>query len=374
MVQLPAALGVTITFVRGEANLTGGDSTVGVGETITLAVTGTDQFGRPINETAARWASQNPAIVAIDTTGRATGRRVGTTEVSAWVAGRSVRRQIVVQSSETPFGVLMLEQITATEQRHVRVSADGTAEQLLVPSSSMHGDWSIDGSIIVHSIPGSGSLVRRNGDGSSPVTLDGSVNLLPRLSRNGSRIVVTRQTGGIGGGANAREVWVLNADGTGAQQLTSNGVADEEGDFSPTGDRVVFISSRDGNREVYVMNADGSGQTRVTNTPGVEAFPSWSPDGSRIAFASDRGGTLELYVMNVDGSAVSLVSSTISAGALDLGVSIRPVWSPDGAWIAFPKKVGSVVETWLWKADGTEARALRSAPAGVTYEGPRSWR
>lgn len=197
---------------------------------------------------------------------------------------------------------------------------------------------------------------------------------MPRLSRSGSRIVVTRQTGGLAGGATAREVWVLNSDGSGSQQLTSTPGADEEGDFSPSADRVVFISSRDGNREVYVMNADGSGQTRLTNTPGIESAPSWSPDGSRIAFASDRSGTIELYVMNVDGSAVTRVSPSVSANGLDIGEAFRPVWSPTGAWIAFPKKTGAIVETWLWKVDGTEVRQLRVPPSGVLYEGPRSWR
>ena len=35
--------------------------------------------------------------------------------------------------------------------------------------------------------------------------------------------------------------------------------------MSSAEDRTAFYSKRDGNREIYVMNADGSGQTRLTN-------------------------------------------------------------------------------------------------------------
>lgn len=71
---------------------------------------------------------------------------------------------------------------------------------------------------------------------------------------------------------------------------------------SPGGDRIAYMSDRDGNWEVYVMNADGSGSTRLTNDPAADALPAWSPDGLSIAFASTRGGAWSIWVMNADGS------------------------------------------------------------------------
>ena len=42
--------------------------------------------------------------------------------------------------------------------------------------------------------------------------------------------------------------------------------------------RIAFTSDLDGNREIYVMNADGSGQRRLTRNPAEDLFPFWSPD------------------------------------------------------------------------------------------------
>ena len=54
--------------------------------------------------------------------------------------------------------------------------------------------------------------------------------------------------------------------------------------------QIAFISDRDGNREIYVMNADGTGLVNLTNNPADDEGPVWSPDGSEILFESTRDG------------------------------------------------------------------------------------
>ena len=54
--------------------------------------------------------------------------------------------------------------------------------------------------------------------------------------------------------------------------------------WSPDGRRIAFLSRRDGSKEVYVVNADGSGQRRLTRDARFPATPAWSPDGRQIAF------------------------------------------------------------------------------------------
>lgn len=47
------------------------------------------------------------------------------------------------------------------------------------------------------------------------------------------------------------------------------------------GAKIAFQSNRDGNREIYVMNANGTGQTNLTNNLAEDFAPAWSPDGTR---------------------------------------------------------------------------------------------
>jgi Tol biopolymer transport system component len=127
------------------------------------------------------------------------------------------------------------------------------------------------------------------------------------------------------------EIFVMNSDGSGQQQLTANAATDTRPDWSPDGKKIVFESDRDGNTELYVMNADGTGQTRLTTNTANDNQPVWSPDGTKIAFTSDRGadgGGYELYVMNADGT--NPVRLTYQAGT-----DSRPEWSPDGGKLIF---------------------------------------
>ena len=71
--------------------------------------------------------------------------------------------------------------------------------------------------------------------------------------------------------------------------------------FSPDGNRIAFMSQRDGNSEIYVMNRNGSNVRRLTNSAGADCCPTWSPTGTQIAFTSDRSGSAQIWVMDADG-------------------------------------------------------------------------
>lgn len=70
---------------------------------------------------------------------------------------------------------------------------------------------------------------------------------------------------------------------------------------SPDGERVAFMSQRDGNWEIYVINTDGSNLQRLTNDPGQDGLPAWSPDGEAIAFVSSREGAWGVWAMTPEG-------------------------------------------------------------------------
>ena len=94
--------------------------------------------------------------------------------------------------------------------------------------------------------------------------------------------------------------WI--ADGNNQRRLTNNGASDEQPTWSASGQKIAFVSKRDGNKEIYVMDADGNNQRRLTNNEATDASPAWSPDGRKIAFYSRRDGNNEIYVMDTDGN------------------------------------------------------------------------
>jgi TolB protein len=91
--------------------------------------------------------------------------------------------------------------------------------------------------------------------------------------------------------------------------------------FSPDGNRIAFMSLRDGDSEIYVMNRDGSGVRRLTNNNAIDSTPTWSPAGTQIAFTSGRSGSAQIWVMDTDGLNVRRIS-------YDESSADRATWSP----------------------------------------------
>lgn len=69
-------------------------------------------------------------------------------------------------------------------------------------------------------------------------------------------------------------------------------------DVSPDGQRIAFVSNRDGNDEIYIMRIDGTAQERVTYDAGQDISPVWVADSERLVFSSDRGGKRNIWLYN----------------------------------------------------------------------------
>jgi TolB protein len=94
------------------------------------------------------------------------------------------------------------------------------------------------------------------------------------------------------------DIWVMNADGSNKKRLTGNGATNWAPSWHPDGKRIIFASNMDDwredlktfghNFELYLINADGSGLERLTTNSVFDSFPMFSPDGRKLAFASNR--------------------------------------------------------------------------------------
>lgn len=180
-------------------------------------------------------------------------------------------------------------------------------------------DWSPDGTRLVYvEVVGGASfnMYTINDDGTNKMFLGSGYS--PRWSPDGSQIVFVR------GG----QIFVMNASGGGERQLTYG--LKGFPDWSPDGSRIVYdckanaISPRD----ICVMNADGTGQATLAQTAADEFNPVWSSDGAKIAFAVGSVGDSDVAVMNADGSGRVVLTS-------HSGNDWQPEWSPDDKWIAF---------------------------------------
>jgi hypothetical protein len=87
------------------------------------------------------------------------------------------------------------------------------------------------------------------------------------------------------------ELFVGDADGRNARQITNFGCASFAPTFTPDGKKILFASNKHAcdtrNFELYLVNLDGSGLEPVTSFGGFTSFPEFSPDGKRLAFTSD---------------------------------------------------------------------------------------
>ena len=78
--------------------------------------------------------------------------------------------------------------------------------------------------------------------------------------------------------------------------------------IAPDGQRLAFLVQRRGRTQLYVMNADGTGARRIAEELDVRGAPAWSPDGQWLAVAANREGEPRLFKIPVGGGRAGVCS------------------------------------------------------------------
>ena len=186
---------------------------------------------------------------------------------------------------------------------------------------------------------------------SFPGGTTGGGNFSPAWSADGNKLAFSSARSG------APEIWVSDANGGGARQITAFRKADVSPTWNPrTNAQLAFVSGRTGLPQIYTMDQDGSNVQRLTDG-GYAISPSWSPNGQFVAFSWNRKygpgdpGGQDIYVMDI--ASKRWMQLTHESGTNDF-----PCWAPDGRHIVFERAVNGRGEIWTMLADGTEQHAL----------------
>ena len=106
------------------------------------------------------------------------------------------------------------------------------------------------------------------------------------------------------------DIFIANADGSGARVLFANAAQEFNAVFAPDGKWIVFTSTRNGSADLYRANVDGSGLERLVGDAAYDDQAAISPDGKSVAFVSSRGGNADIFVLDLASKSVRNVTNS----------------------------------------------------------------
>ena len=215
--------------------------------------------------------------------------------------------------------------------------------------------WSPDGTRIAFSSGSVAYVINADGSGRTQLSDDARSHFSsPSLSSDWSHFAII-----LPSSHGRSDLFTFDANSENSTLVVENVRTPYHFDWNPNDNRIALTmrpwlvnDTAERNREIYVIDADGAGVTRVTRNGVPANYPVWSPDGARIAFVSGLGSAdADLYMINADGSGLT----DLTRGRVNHYIN-SPSWSPDGNRLAFEVYGGDLraldSEIFVVDADG----------------------
>jgi dipeptidyl aminopeptidase/acylaminoacyl peptidase len=106
----------------------------------------------------------------------------------------------------------------------------------------------------------------------------------PQISPDASQIIYRRSGFDIMKDKSRGNLWIVNTDGSSNRKLTSREVNESQAQWSPTGDRIAFVSATEEGSELYMYWIQTGQIAKLSQLEMSPGNLSWSPDGTQIAF------------------------------------------------------------------------------------------
>jgi Tol biopolymer transport system component len=162
------------------------------------------------------------------------------------------------------------------------------------------------------------------------------------------------------------ELYVANADGSEATQLTYLNAASFAPYWHPSGKRIIFSSNYGDPKgrefDLWAIDVDGTNLERITHAPGFDGFPMFSPDGKTLAFASNRATAEGAHDTNV------FLTRWVEPQQPKIEGTAADRIEADIRWLADPAREGRGLSTKGLEASGAfieeRFKSLGLQPAG----------